>query len=99
VGVHGGETKAKLNAYEFGGIDTVLDVGGGNSSLLVTTLGRYPSLRGVVIRTLVGRSLKSLMRIHNAAGAVDEWKPSNLPLAAQRRRWLSWRSMQNRCQA
>lgn len=48
VGIHGAETKAMLDAYDFSGIGTLVDVGGGNGSLLVTTLERYPSLRGVV---------------------------------------------------
>jgi hypothetical protein len=48
VGVHGVETKAMLDAYDFSGIGTLVDVGGGNGSLLMTTLQRYPSLRGVV---------------------------------------------------
>ncbi|HTU90876.1 MAG TPA: methyltransferase [Gemmataceae bacterium] len=48
VGVHGAETKAMLDAYDFGGIGTLVDVGGGNGSLLLATLERYPSLRGMV---------------------------------------------------
>ncbi len=46
-----------LDAYDFGGIGTLLEVGGGNGSLLVTTLERYPSLRGVVFdRAKAGRT-------------------------------------------
>ncbi|MHB1422681.1 MAG: methyltransferase [Gemmataceae bacterium] len=48
VGVHGAETRAMLDAYDFSGIGTLVDVGGGNGSLLVETLQRYPSLRGMV---------------------------------------------------
>jgi hypothetical protein len=48
VGVHGAETKAMLDAYDFRGIATLVDIGGGNGSLLAATLQRYPSLRGMV---------------------------------------------------
>jgi hypothetical protein len=48
VGVHGAETKAMLDAYDFHGIDTLVDIGGGNGSLLLATLQRHPSLRGIV---------------------------------------------------
>jgi hypothetical protein len=48
VGVHGAETKAMLDAYDFRGIGTLVDIGGGNGSLLAATLQRHPSLRGIV---------------------------------------------------
>lgn len=48
VGVHGAETKAMLDAYDFHGIGMLVDIGGGNGSLLVETLQRHPSLRGMV---------------------------------------------------
>ena len=48
VGVHGAETKAMLDAYDFSRFGTLVDIGGGNGSLLVTTLERHPSLRGIL---------------------------------------------------
>lgn len=48
VSVHGGETPATLEAYDFGGIRTLVDIGGGNGSLLTATLQRYPALRGIL---------------------------------------------------
>jgi hypothetical protein len=48
VGVHGSETEAMLNAYDFAGIGTLVDVGGGNGSVLVATLQRHPTLRGIL---------------------------------------------------
>ncbi len=48
VGVHGVETKAMLDAYDFSKLGTLVDVGGGNGSLLLATLQRHPSLRGVL---------------------------------------------------
>jgi hypothetical protein len=48
VGVHGAETAAMLDAYDFGGFGTLVDVGGGNGSLLTATLKRHPRLRGIL---------------------------------------------------
>lgn len=48
VGVHGAETQAMLDAYDFSGIGVLMDVGGGNGSLLTATLKRYPHLRGIL---------------------------------------------------
>ncbi len=43
-----GENAAVLAAYDFGGVDSVTDVGGGEGSLLRTILGAYPQMRGVL---------------------------------------------------
>jgi len=48
VGVHGAETAAMLDAYDFSDIGLLVDVGGGNGSLLMATLQRYPLLRGIL---------------------------------------------------
>jgi hypothetical protein len=48
VGVHGRETDAMLAAYDFAGVGTLADVGGGNGSLLTAVLRRYPGMRGVL---------------------------------------------------
>ena len=48
VGVHGDETAAMLDAYDFSGIGTLMDIGGGNGSVLCATLQRYPKLRGIL---------------------------------------------------
>jgi ubiquinone/menaquinone biosynthesis C-methylase UbiE len=48
VGVHGAETKAMLDAYDFSRFATLVDVGGGNGSLLMVTLQRHASLRGIL---------------------------------------------------
>ena len=48
VGVHGAETTAMLDAYDFSGIGTLVDIGGGNGSLLAATLQRHPALRGIL---------------------------------------------------
>ena len=49
VGVHGQETAAMLSAYDFSDIGTLADVGGGNGSLLLATLGKFPQLRGMLV--------------------------------------------------
>jgi hypothetical protein len=46
--IHGAETGAMLDAYDFGEIGTLCDVGGGNGSLLLATLERFPQLRGML---------------------------------------------------
>jgi hypothetical protein len=48
VGVHGRETAAMLDAYDFAGIATLADIGGGNGSLLTTVLKRHPAMRGIL---------------------------------------------------
>lgn len=42
------ETVAMLAAYDFSGIGTLADIGGGNGSLLVEVLKRYPTMRGLL---------------------------------------------------
>jgi hypothetical protein len=46
--VHGRETKATLDAYDFSGIGTLVDVGGGNASNLIGILQHVPTLRGIL---------------------------------------------------
>jgi hypothetical protein len=48
VSVHGRETAAVLDSYDFSGVQTLADVGGGNGSVLIATLQRNPHLRGIL---------------------------------------------------
>jgi hypothetical protein len=48
VGIHGRESAAMLAAYDFGGVGTLADVGGGNGSLLTAVLRQYPAMHGVL---------------------------------------------------
>ena len=48
VGVHGRETAAMTDAYDFSGIAVLADVGGGNGSLLTTVLKKYPDMQGIL---------------------------------------------------
>lgn len=48
TGIHGRETAAVLDAYDFSGIDVLADVGGGNGSNLLEILAKYPSMKGIL---------------------------------------------------
>ncbi len=48
TGVHGRETEAMLEAYDFTGIRTLADIGGGNGSVLTAILRRYPAMQGIL---------------------------------------------------
>jgi hypothetical protein len=42
------KTVAMLEAYDFSDVNVLADVGGGNGSTLVSTLRRYPEMRGIL---------------------------------------------------
>jgi ubiquinone/menaquinone biosynthesis C-methylase UbiE len=46
--IHGHETQAMLEAYDFSGIQILADIGGGNGSLITAVLQRYPKLQGLL---------------------------------------------------
>ena len=46
--IHGHETAAMLEAYDFSAVDFLADIGGGNGSLIGAVLQRYPKLRGLL---------------------------------------------------
>src|SRR5262249_186259 len=48
VGVHGRETAAMVDAYDFSGIRVLADIGGGNGSTLIGVLRSNPGLRGIL---------------------------------------------------
>jgi len=48
TGIHGRETAAVIEAYDFADIRRLVDVGGGNGSKLTAILQRHPALRGVL---------------------------------------------------
>jgi hypothetical protein len=48
TGVHGAETRAMLNAYDFSRIATLVDMGGGNGSLLSAVLGQHTTMKGIL---------------------------------------------------
>ncbi|HAH47820.1 methyltransferase [Gimesia sp.] len=48
TGIHGRETGDILNTYDFSGIVTLMDVGGGNGSNIVNFLQNYPEMKGIL---------------------------------------------------
>ena len=48
TGHHGDETEPMLDAYDFSSFEEIVDIGGGNGSVLVGTLTRHPRLKGVL---------------------------------------------------
>lgn len=42
------QKQAILSAYDFSGLDTIVDIGGGQGSLLISILERYPTLNAVL---------------------------------------------------
>lgn len=48
VGFHGAEPPAVVEAYDFSGVGTIVDVGGATGNMLAAILGRYPQPRGVL---------------------------------------------------
>jgi hypothetical protein len=48
VGVHGRESNAILNGYDFSGISVVADIGGGNGSQITEILKKHNKLKGIL---------------------------------------------------
>ena len=48
VGIHGGEPPAIAAAYDFSGLNTIVDAGGAMGDLLTTILAKYPGARGIL---------------------------------------------------
>src|SRR5205823_2748723 len=69
AGFHGPESAAMCDAYDFSGFGTLVDVGGGNGSLLRVVLERTPRLKGILfdLPHVVARAQANLQ----AAGVID----------------------------
>jgi hypothetical protein len=48
VGFHGAEPPAVAKAYDFSGVDTLVDVGGATGNMLAEVLSEHPGVRGVL---------------------------------------------------
>jgi ubiquinone/menaquinone biosynthesis C-methylase UbiE len=48
VGIHGRESNAILDAYEFSGIGVVADIGGGNGSQMTEILKKHTKMKGIL---------------------------------------------------
>ncbi len=69
---HGHETDAMLDAYDFSDVGTLADIGGGNGSLLISTLRRYPRLKGLLydLGHVAGRAREALRALGLEARCV-----------------------------
>lgn len=67
--VHGRETDAVLDAYDFAGIGTLVDVGGGNGSVLSAILKKHAAMKGIVfdVPEVIERTRKLIV----TAGLTD----------------------------
>jgi hypothetical protein len=48
TGFHGPETQAMIDAYDYTGVNTLVDIGGGNGTVLSAVLGKYPAMKGIL---------------------------------------------------
>jgi len=48
VGIHGRESSAILDAYDFSEIKLLADIGGGNGSQIIEILNKYPQMQGML---------------------------------------------------
>jgi O-methyltransferase domain/Dimerisation domain len=65
----GRETKALLDAYDFSGVGTLADIGGGTGTRLAAILGRHPAMRGVLFD--VPRAAERARATLETAGVSD----------------------------
>lgn len=69
TGVHGRETRAMLDAYDFAVVGRLADVGGGNGEVIAAVLAKSPAMRGVLFdRPAVVERAKGNL---TAAGVAD----------------------------
>jgi ubiquinone/menaquinone biosynthesis C-methylase UbiE len=61
-GFHGPETQAMIDAYDYTGINTVVDIGGGNGSVLKAVLSKHPAMKGILydLPGVIERAKKNL---------------------------------------
>jgi hypothetical protein len=84
TGVHGRETAAMLEAYDFAGIGTLADIGGGNGEVLSSVLKKHPAMRGILFDLpAVAERTKGTIA---AAGLADRRRQLLRGRAARRRR-------------
>ena len=69
VGIHGRESNAVLDAYDFSDMDVVADIGGGNGSKLTMVLEKHTNIKGILfdLPHVVDRAKEQLER----AGLLD----------------------------
>lgn len=62
TGFHGPETQAMIDAYDYTGVKTLVDIGGGNGTVLSAVLRRHPTIKGVLydLPGVIERAKKNL---------------------------------------
>jgi ubiquinone/menaquinone biosynthesis C-methylase UbiE len=83
TGFHGPETQAMIDAYDYTGVNTLVDVGGGNGTVLSAVLKRYPAMKGILydLPGVIERAKKNLAdqgvaaRCQTIAGSFFESAP------------------------
>ena len=83
TGFHGAETQAMIDAYDYAGVNTVVDIGGGNGTVLAAVLKRHPNIKGILydLPGVIERAKKNLAdqglssRVQTIAGSFFESAP------------------------
>jgi methylase of polypeptide subunit release factors len=83
TGFHGPETQAMIDAYDYTGVNTLVDIGGGNGTVLAAVLKKYPGMKGVLydLPGVIERAKKNLAdagltaRCQTRAGSFFESAP------------------------
>jgi hypothetical protein len=86
VGVHGRETSAMVDAYDFSAFRSLADVGGGNGSTLCGILKRHPKMHGTLfdLPGVIERAGATVQaaglsdRVHLVAGSFFESVPAGV---------------------
>jgi len=83
TGFHGPETQAMIDAYDYTGINTLVDIGGGNGTVLSAVLKRHPNIKAILydLPGVIERAQKNLAdagltaRCQTIAGSFFESAP------------------------
>ncbi|MSQ96198.1 MAG: methyltransferase [Gemmataceae bacterium] len=83
TGFHGPETQAMIDAYDYTGINTLVDVGGGNGTVLIEVLKKNPAMKAILydLPGVIDRAKKDLesagvaARCQTIAGSFFESAP------------------------
>jgi ubiquinone/menaquinone biosynthesis C-methylase UbiE len=62
TGFHGPETQAMIDAYDYAGVKTLVDIGGGNGTVLAAVLKKYSAMQGILydLPGVIERAKKNL---------------------------------------
>jgi ubiquinone/menaquinone biosynthesis C-methylase UbiE len=62
TGFHGPETQAMIDAYDYAGVHTLVDIGGGNGTVLTAVLKKHPEIKGILydLPGVIERAKKNL---------------------------------------